>query len=76
MKVVNSYFEASGALGSIVARCEGKIDTAYSDAYLTENAHLGGGIAGYKLTDNVSKITNCWYDGVLLRKKKSKKNKE
>jgi len=65
VKVVNSYFEASGALGSIVARCEGKIDTAYSDAYLTENAHLGGGIAGYKLTDNVSKITNCWYDGVL-----------
>ena len=65
VRLVNSFFEASGALGSITARCEGKIDTAYSNAYLTENTNLGGGIAGYKLTDNVSKITNCWYDGVL-----------
>jgi len=65
VKVVNSFLEASGALGSITARCEGKIDTAYSNAYLTENTNLAGGIAGYKLNDNVSKITNCWYDGVL-----------
>jgi len=74
VKVVNSYFEASGALGSITGRCEGKIDTVYSDAYLKEHASLAGGIAGYKLTDNVSKLTNCWYDGVLILEGNNAKN--
>ena len=65
--VVNSYLEAVGALGGISGRCEGKIDTAYSNAYLREHTALAGGIAGYKLTkDNKSSITNCWYDGVLV----------
>lgn len=74
VKVVNSYFEATGALGSITGRCEGKIDTVYSDAYLKEHASLAGGIAGYKLTDNVSTLTNCWFDGVLTLEGNNAKN--
>jgi len=67
VKVVNSYFEACGALGAIAGRCEGSIDTAYSNAYLKEHTALGGGIAGYKLTkDAKCSITNCWYDGVFV----------
>ena len=69
VKVTNSYFEtknvSSGALGSIAGRLEGKIDTTYSDAIITSVGGLVGGIAGYKLTNNVSKITNSWYAGTI-----------
>ena len=73
LSLKNSYFETvsttSSPIGSVAGRLEGQIHTVYSDAILVSQGLLTGGIAGYKLTETQkSKITNCWYDGIIYLK--------
>ena len=77
-RLTNSYFELTSekasALGSVTGRLEGKINTVYSDALVHSDGVNVGGIAGYKLTDIESTITNCWYDGTIYLRSDAAKN--
>ena len=67
LRVVNSYFEATGKSGAaaISAGGAGTFDTIYTDVKIRSNNYYSAGIIGKVSANGDTKITNCWFDGDL-----------
>jgi len=69
-RLTNSYFanEADNFsyFGSIVGCAQGRLDTIYSDAIISNTATRScGGLVGVVNGTETVRIQNCWYDGEL-----------
>lgn len=71
LSIKNSYFNTTktgiSAIGSIVGKMSGTLDTVYSNAIVEAPGMQIGGLAGrIDHSDLASyKITNCWFDGLV-----------
>jgi len=71
VRLANSYFEYNGkdrstaAIGGIVGRSYGNLDTVYSNAIVQSTGLGNGGLVGQIYGDKNTVINNCWFDGTL-----------
>lgn len=71
IRLTNSYFEYNGkdrstaAIGGIVGRSYGNLDTVYSNAIVQSTGLGNGGLVGQIYGDKNTVINNCWFDGTL-----------
>ena len=71
VKLTNSYFEYTGAdrttaaIGGVVGRSYGDIDTVYSNAIVQSTGLGNGGLVGQIYGDESTTINNSWFDGTL-----------
>ncbi len=77
LRLVNAYIEGNGSetrsgVGSIAGRSNGIIQKVYSDAIITNNKQMTGGIVGMVVnisddtgTDINPTISECWFDGTI-----------
>lgn len=72
VRLTNSYFAGTKAgtanmnVGSIAGRCDGYLDSVYSDAIVKNNSPYTGGMVGFASSTTAKTIKNCWYDGTMI----------
>ena len=69
VRIVNSYFDGTYPIGSIVGQGSGKFENIYSDVTINATTEKAGGIAGY--VNGKSDLQLCWYEGNISTSKNS-----